>query len=552
MVNSVEITQVYITVEIGKLKQHPHHREFYGDLELLKDVFVKSIADRGIIDTPYINHNFEIITGYRRILAWKQSKNNENDKVKVFQLQPQPEIMDEYLKAEKDIIIECNCHREKTWMMRAKEIQYLFEKYKGRVGKPNSQYQFFIENSTSSLSDIRAMNHDDYNKLMNEYDKVEGEKGRTRIIVSKKVGLNASFVDYVNKVNLKDLEVQKALQALDVDNWTQNEFVDYVKAHIRKDNETPLLKKSDSNKDIIKLNIKTDNIDKVESYIIEDKLRLYRDDSKNLSFIENESVDLICTSPPYADMRNYGKDPNNVGLLKDKEEIREQYTKIFKELYRVSKPTTNFFLNVGDKHFNGELFDFPNQLKTIAIDCGFILKNIIIYHKSNYKTTNSKTANNMSYEFIYHLVKDLSAPFYHVLVPSSDGKIKVQLRPKDYKKDNTVDYSRRRFVNPGLRKIPDFWYDGFVAVGKVADGNTFKKFGIEDTEHIAQFPLAIPFLSINEGSKVGDVVLDPFSGSGNTGIIALQLGRKYIGVEIEEEYFECSKTALTDTLKSIL
>jgi site-specific DNA-methyltransferase (cytosine-N4-specific) len=70
--------------------------------------------------------------------------------------------------------------------------------------------------------------------------------------------------------------------------------------------------------------------------------------------------------------------------------------------------------------------------------------------------------------------------------------------------------------------------------------------------HFATFPEEIPTRCIKAGSKVGDIVLDPFNGAGTTGLVCAKLGRKYIGIDINENYIELSRKRIENVQISML
>jgi DNA modification methylase len=187
------------------------------------------------------------------------------------------------------------------------------------------------------------------------------------------------------------------------------------------------------------------------------------------------------------------------------------------------------WLNLGDSYSQKNLQGMPWRVAFALQDDGWTLRNAIVWNKPNGMPSNVKDRLATRYEQIFLLTK--SGRYFFDLDPirvpyTGDRKASRRARTGHTNKSNSatgvwgvqsVDAKGR---NPG-----DVW-----------DVSTrpFKE------AHFATFPVDIPNRCILAGCKAGGVVLDPFSGSGTTGVAALQNGRSYIGIDINREYLDLS------------
>lgn len=140
-------------------------------------------------------------------------------------------------------------------------------------------------------------------------------------------------------------------------------------------------------------------------------LTVLRQDARELA-LKSKSIDLILTSPAYWQKRDY-KVKKQIGQEKTSKDFVKEFSKVLREFKRVLKPTGSLFLNVGDTYDNRNLADIPHILAATAKKCGFILRNRIVWIKSNGipDPTNNRLVNR--HEFIFHLV--LTHDYYYDL-----------------------------------------------------------------------------------------------------------------------------------------
>jgi DNA modification methylase len=125
-------------------------------------------------------------------------------------------------------------------------------------------------------------------------------------------------------------------------------------------------------------------------------------DARNIA-LKSKSVDLILTSPAYWRKRDYKVD-GQIGQEKTGDDFIKEFTKVFRQFKRILKPTGSLFLNVGDTYDNRSLADIPSRLMIAAKKIGFILRNRIIWVKTNGVPDPASNRLANRHEFIFHLV----------------------------------------------------------------------------------------------------------------------------------------------------
>ncbi|ATQ35861.1 DNA-methyltransferase [Mesoplasma entomophilum] len=250
--------------------------------------------------------------------------------------------------------------------------------------------------------------------------------------------------------------------------------------------------------------------------------------------VEDCSIDLIITSPPYFNVKDYSKDGrqeenhskrkrNDVSNTAIYDNYINSMLKIWKECSRVLKPNGKLCINVPlmpmlkkeyNTHYNRHIFDLNSDIQNS------ILKNLKdIYLMDLYiwnRTNSTKKLMFGSYPNPGNLYAQNTTEFIAIYV--KDGKneqIKKNKNESKITKEEWIEYTKQIWNIP----IPN---------------KKDKAFG----KHSAIMPEEIPYRLIKMFSNIGDVILDPFTGSGTTGKVALSVGRKFIGYELYENYKE--------------
>ncbi|MEI6651830.1 MAG: site-specific DNA-methyltransferase [Chlorobiaceae bacterium] len=266
---------------------------------------------------------------------------------------------------------------------------------------------------------------------------------------------------------------------------------------------------------------------------METRTDLYLGDcTQLLKTLPDDSVDLIFTSPPYADQRKqtYG------GFHPD--DYVEWFLPISLQLLRVLKPTGTFVLNIKEKVVNGERSTYVMELILEMRKQGWFWTEEFIWHKKNCYPGKWPNRFRDSWERLIQFNK--SKHFYMdqqaVMVPMGDWS-KSRLKNLS-ETDKTRDESK---VGSGFGKNISNWLDREMAyptnVLHLATECNNKK-------HSAAFPEGLPEWFVKLFTKEGDTVLDPFMGSGTTNAVAKRMRRNSIGIEMVPEYYDMVKKEL--------
>ena len=253
------------------------------------------------------------------------------------------------------------------------------------------------------------------------------------------------------------------------------------------------------------------------------RIDLYQGDCLDvLKTLEDNSIDLIVTSPPYSDQRKstYG------GIHPDK--YVEWFLPISAELLRVLKPTGSFVLNIKEKVVNGERHTYVIELILALRKQGWLWTEEYMWHKKN--SFPGKWPNRLrdAWERLLHFNKDKKFNMYQdeVKIPIGDWSTKRLANLSET--DKTRDESK---VGSGFGKKIENW------VGKdmvLPDNVMYMATESSNKNHSAAYPEGLPEWFIKLFTQEGDVVLDPFLGSGTTSRVANRLNRHSIGIEMNE------------------
>ena len=245
--------------------------------------------------------------------------------------------------------------------------------------------------------------------------------------------------------------------------------------------------------------------------------RLVNGDARDLSFLPNESVHLVITSPPYWNLKRYNENPNQLGHVDDYEAFLNEINKVWQHVYRILVPGGRLVCVVGDvcvsrKRFGRHLvFPLHADICVLCRKIGFDNLNPIVWHKIS----------NASYE-VSNGSKFLGKPYEPNAIIKNDMEfVLMQRKPGGYRKP-TAQQRRESMID---KKDFSRWFQQIWNI----PGASLKN-------HPAPFPLELATRLVRMFSFTGDTVLDPFCGSGTTMVAALKYGRNSIGVEIDPDY----------------
>ena len=254
----------------------------------------------------------------------------------------------------------------------------------------------------------------------------------------------------------------------------------------------------------------SENIEFIESEIDEDKLdKIYCKSSENMDEIPDNSIHLMITSPPY-----------NVGKEYDEDLTLDEYLKLLQRVFKSchEKLVTGGracinIANIGRKPY----IPLHAMIMEIMLDLGFLMRGEIIWDKSASGGGSCAWGSWMSAS--NPVLRDFHE---YILVFSKDSYSKNKKQPKKdtIEKQDFIDWTKSIWTFPAVNA---------------------KKIG-----HPAPFPVELPHRLINLYSYEGDVILDPFCGSGSTFIAARQNNRRYVGYDIKKEYVELAEKRINN------
>jgi DNA modification methylase len=251
-----------------------------------------------------------------------------------------------------------------------------------------------------------------------------------------------------------------------------------------------------------------------------------------LKTLPDNSIDLIFTSPPYADSRSatYG------GIKPD--QYVEWFLPITKELLRVLKPTGTFVLNIKEKVVEGERHTYVLELIMTMRQQGWLWTEEFIWHKKNSYPGKWSNRFRDSWERLLQFNKERKFQMFQeeVMVPMGDW---AERRLKNLSKTDKVRDTSK--VGSGFGKRVANW----IGRDKVYPTNVLHlATETKNKNHSAVFPEDLPEWFIKLFTKPNDYVLDPFMGSGTTNRVAQRLGRNSIGIEILPQYFDMAQNEI--------
>ena len=446
---------------IDQIQSHPLNQSIY-DLSNIEDLVV-SIGEVGLLTPLVVNQQFQLISGHRRIEAVRRLGWDEVD-VEVIETASEDE--------EKSLLVHFNKQRVKTSREIINEAETLRPLYAVGQGK---------------RSDLTSVPRNKSGR-----DSLAEAVGVSSSQLGKLLFIQKENPDFINAIDEGKLTVRQAYTHL---SRLKNE----------RDAKTPSPKKN--------------NQSPTESFVFHHK------SSDLMEELETDSIDLIFTSPPYWNKRDYGG--VSLGTERSPDEFVDNLVIHLGACSRVIKETGSFFLNMGDTYKDRNLMNIPHKVVIKLQEDGWILRNTIIWNKTNPKPHSSKTSLSPTYEFIFHLVRSSKYKYNQTLAPSkTDSKFQF---PRHREVDGSVPDMVYPMMPRDGKNMGDFWDESVVKTAVAKNIST-----PESVEHPAPFPEQIVTLPILQTTDEGDIVLDPFMGTGTTGKVANRLSRRFVGYDIHE------------------
>ena len=273
--------------------------------------------------------------------------------------------------------------------------------------------------------------------------------------------------------------------------------------------------------------------------------KVYFKDSRDMTELQNNSVHLIVTSPPYFNIKDYSLDGyqknkraertiGQIGDIADYKNYIDEMLQIWKECERVLKPNGKLVINTPlmpifkknlNTHYNRHIFDINSDIEySILNNAKLFLLDVFIWNRTN----PSKKLMFGSYPYPRNFYAQNTVEFITVYVKDGSSENNLPKNIKDKSKLTEKEW---------VEFTKQIWNIPIPGKGDLAFG-----------EHSAIMPEEIVRRCIRLYTYVGDVVLDPFAGSGTTLKVAKELKRNYVGYEISESY----KRVINLKLQSLL
>lgn len=301
------------------------------------------------------------------------------------------------------------------------------------------------------------------------------------------------------------------------------------------------------------------------------------DSLKVMKNIRDESVQMCVTSPPYFGLRDYGHS-EQIGLESSVDEYVDRLVALFREVKRILRDNGTLWVNLGDSYANAgeksqphrdspggfsratgerqkeyalagggferacavgdeiktkDLLGVPWRVAFALQKDGWYLRQDIIWHKPNPMPESVRDRCTKAHEYLFLLSK--SSRYY-------------------FDADAIKEESTNRSSGNKQRKLEKFRDMGAGLVGSSVPWEATEKRNRRSVwsivpqpykgAHFATFPMALVEPCVLAGSRPGDIVIDPFNGAGTTGLACARHGRRYIGIDINDDYLELTRQRL--------
>lgn len=244
--------------------------------------------------------------------------------------------------------------------------------------------------------------------------------------------------------------------------------------------------------------------------------------------MESDFVDLTVTSPPYDNLRTYNGTIDQWG--------EDTWKVVLKELYRVTKKGGVVVWIVGDAVINGSESGSSFKQALYAMECGFKLHDTMIWEKPHFSNPSSNRCHQI-FEYMFVFSKGKPKTFNQIKdVPIKYGKPvgKSSLRHAD----GTITNGKAKGSTGKFGARKNIW-----KINTAGQENFGKK-----VSHPAQFSLKLATDHVISWSNENDIVFDPMMGSGTVGVACVNTNRKFLGVELVEEYFNIASNRIEEAI----
>lgn len=256
--------------------------------------------------------------------------------------------------------------------------------------------------------------------------------------------------------------------------------------------------------------------------------KVFLDDARNLrKKIKPSSLDVTITSPPYFDMKDYGHS-GQIGFGQTYETYLKDLQEIFKNVYEATKNSGSLWVIIDTFKRDGVVIPLPFDFAREISLAGWKLQDIIVWKKDKTVPWSNKGATRKIFEYVLFFSKGTDFKYY-----SERAREITDL------KEWWIRYPER--YNPSGKSLEEIWEFSIPTQGSWGDGYI---------RHFCPLPEDLVRRIITLTTNEGDIVFDPFSGSGTVPAQAAFMLRKYYGYELNADYIEMFESYLKKSLKS--
>lgn len=255
-------------------------------------------------------------------------------------------------------------------------------------------------------------------------------------------------------------------------------------------------------------------------------------DSRKMAEIKDDSVQLIITSPPYWQIKDYG-DKNQIGFNDTYEEYTSNLNQVWSESHRVLNPGSRLCVNIGDQFARAatygryKIIPIRTEIIKFCESIGFDYMGAIIWQKMT--TMNTTGGASVMGSYPYPRNGHVAIDYEFILLFKKLGKVKNNISQEIKEKSKMTNEEWRSYFR-------GHW--NFAGTK-------------QNKGHIAMFPEELPRRLIKMFSFVGETVLDPFLGSGTTSKVAMELGRNSVGYEINKDFLSVIEEKIGENKESL-
>lgn len=266
-----------------------------------------------------------------------------------------------------------------------------------------------------------------------------------------------------------------------------------------------------------------------------------------LALVPDGVIDTVVTSPPYFNQKDYSH-PKQIGNELAPEDYISRLVSVFRECRRVLKEQGTLWINLGDKYQGEHLLGMPWHLALALKSDGWILRSDIIWYKPNAMPSSVKNRPTTDHEYLFFFAKTQDYYFDADAIREPHVTFTEKSRMAGgrghFGKRGGTPEQGKNGGNPNLHK--GRWDQAFHPNGR--NKRTVWEIPLSKfpDAHFAVFPEKLIEPCILAGSPPNGVVLDPFIGSGTSALVAIRLGRNFVGIDCNERYCEMARRRIAE------